>query len=49
MRMVVHLLGRRSAQNDSKKGELEGALYVAFESTPTKDFTLGSTKKYTKM
>ena len=34
MHMVVHLLVQKSAQNDSIKGKLEEALYVAAECAP---------------
>ena len=46
MRMVVHLLWHRSAQNDSMKGEFEGALYIALESTPK--FSLYGALKHTQ-
>ena len=34
MRMKMQLLVKKSAQNDRIKGELEEALYVAFEGAP---------------
>ena len=34
MHMVMHLLVQKSARNDSIKGELEEALYVALEGVP---------------
>ena len=34
MHKVVHLLVQKIAQNDSIKGKLEKALYVALESAP---------------
>ena len=43
MRMVVHLSGNRSVQNDSKNGGLEWALYVALDSAPKVSF-LGALK-----
>ena len=36
--MVVHLLVPKSAQNNSIKGELEEALYVALEGAPKVSF-----------
>ena len=34
MHMVVHLLAQKGSQSNSIKGELEEALYVAFEGVP---------------
>ena len=36
--MVVHLLVQKSAQNDSRKGEIEEALHVVLESAPNISF-----------
>ena len=36
--MVVQLLVKKSAQNDSIKGELQEALYVALEGAPKVTF-----------